>query len=409
MRAILLQKNFKNYGFSISIGTLAASLLSLAVYWYVLETTESVTALAVTGFVQSLPAIFSLLVSKYADKYNPQIIMVFSDLLRGTMTVLILLNIFTFKSIAIIIVLNMLVEFAELTHTSSTTSIIPSLVSDKNIEKGVGTSNAIISISELIGVGLGGVLYETFGSTFLFAAVIVLFCIAVFYGLRIQFKNELINSAEIKENQDEQDTDVLGEKEKISGTLHYIKSNRLLLRIILVSLVVNIAFAAFDIVLTVHVYSYLGQGAQVYGLMSGALMAGMILGSILIGNIAQRLSISKIVLFGFIITGTLLILLGLISIWVISLFLTFCIGLFMALIDSSIDSWCLRIIPESIRGSVLNMLTAMFSISLPAGSALFGFLLGIMNSTYLFMIMGAIVLIGIILFTITGKKLVKEY
>lgn len=106
--------------------------------------------------------------------------------------------------------------------------------------------------------------------------------------------------------------------------------------------------------LTAHVSSYLVQDDQIYELMSGTLIAGIILGSILLGKIGQKLSISKIVLFKFIATGLLLIASSLISIWNVS-YLVLCIGLFMTIIDSPIDSWCLRIIPKSIRNSFLNM------------------------------------------------------
>ncbi|PFJ17665.1 hypothetical protein COD67_14495 [Bacillus cereus] len=403
MKKILSLKNYRNYGLSISLGRLAARLLTLAIYWYVLETTESVTALAVTGFVQSLPALFSMVVSKFADKYNAKVIMIFSELLRGSITILILLNIFTLNSIVIIIGLNILIEFAELLHTSSSTNIIPSIVNEKKIEQGVGTSNAIISISGLVGVAIGGIIYENYGAISLFLVATILFAGAIVFGLKIQ-----IARSKVKEDAEDNGIKEINEESEISlrKTIKYIFTNSLLLRIVLVALIVNISFSAFDIVLTVHVHNTLNQGAQIYGIMSGSLMMGMIVGSILIGVITEKLefSVSSLVLIGFVSCGIFLVLLGVIDVWILGILFIFGIGFFMAVIDSSIDSWLLRIIPEEVRGSVLNMLTALFSISLPIGNALFGFLLNKLNSSALFALMGIIVIIGIIIFQITGMK-----
>lgn len=395
---VLSLKNYRLYGMSIGLGTLASRLITLSIYWYVLETTQSVTALAVTGFVQSLPAIFSMLVSKFADKYNAKVIMIFSEFLRGIITILILVNIFTFDSIVIIIALNMMVEFAELLHTSSSTNIIPSIVDEKKIEQGVGVSNAILAISGLAGVAIGGVVYENYGAISLFVIASILFFVSTVIGLRIQ-----IARSKAKENVENNPIKVEPEI-GLKKTVTYILTNALLLRIILVALIVNISFAAFDIVLTVHVRNTLEQGAQVYGIMSGSLMVGMIVGSILIGVITTKLklSVSNILLIGFVSCGIFLILLGIINVWLLGILFTFGIGFFMALIDSSVDSWLLRIIPEEIRGSVINMLTALFAISLPIGSALFGFLMNNFNTSMLFFIMGIIVIIGIIIFQLTG-------
>lgn len=92
--------------------------------------------------------------------------MFIGDAARALMAILFIVNIFSFESIAVVIMINVVNETAELIHTSATTSIIPTLVNGDEITESVGISNATISVFELIGTVIGGFFYDAFGAKF---------------------------------------------------------------------------------------------------------------------------------------------------------------------------------------------------------------------------------------------------
>jgi predicted MFS family arabinose efflux permease len=92
--------------------------------------------------------------------------MFIGDAARALMAILFIVNIFSFESIAVVIMINVVNETAELIHTSATTSIIPTLVNGDEITESVGISNATISVFELIGTVIGGFFYDAFGASF---------------------------------------------------------------------------------------------------------------------------------------------------------------------------------------------------------------------------------------------------
>lgn len=63
IKIILKNNKFMRYLASVGISSIANNILTLTVYWYVLYETNSIAVLALTGFVQSIPILFTFAIS----------------------------------------------------------------------------------------------------------------------------------------------------------------------------------------------------------------------------------------------------------------------------------------------------------------------------------------------------------
>lgn len=200
---ILNNNKYLKYLASIGLSSIANNILTLTIYWYVLYETNSVAMLALTGFVQSIPILFTFAISFLVKNIGAKKMMFIGDATRALMAVLFVINIFSVDSISVVIIINVVNEAAELIHRSATTSIIPNLVENENITQSVGISNATISIFELIGTVMGGFFYDTFGVKVLAILIFAFFSVAAIIVLGINIPsvmNDVECEKEIKFN-----------------------------------------------------------------------------------------------------------------------------------------------------------------------------------------------------------------
>lgn len=135
MKKILRSREYRYYLFSIGASAIATNLLTLTIYWYVLKTTESIKALALTGFLQSLPILLTFMFSILVKNFGAKKMMLASDIVRAIVAIILLINAICWQSVVLVMFINVVNETAELIHTSATTSFIPSIVEEDQITK----------------------------------------------------------------------------------------------------------------------------------------------------------------------------------------------------------------------------------------------------------------------------------
>lgn len=72
--------------------------------------------------------------------------------------------------------------------------------------------------------------------------------------------------------------------------------------------------------------------------------------------------------------------------------------------DGAVDSWLLRIIPSNIRSSVITTINALFTLSIPLGTGVFGYLLNIVSTPIILILTGAVTLLGSAIFLLGELK-----
>ena len=365
---------------SIGLFSIANNILTLTIYWYVLYETNSVAMLALTGFVQSIPILFTFAISFLVKNVGAKKMMFIGDATRALMAVVFVVNTYTFESITAVIIINVVNETAELIHRSATTSIIPDLVENENITQSVGISNATISIFELIGTVMGGFFYDTLGVKVLAMLIFLFFSMAAIIVLGIKVAN-IMNDVECES--------------KIKFNIKYILKDRFLVSIIALSLLINVVMSPFDLMITTHIKTAFNAGASAYSILDGMLMAGMIVGSLMVGIVVGKKELRKVIQFLLIVLGTAIVFMGISINFMASSAIIFLIGVTMALIDSSLDAFLLHIVPENNRDRVFAFLTALMTATVPIGTGIFSVYINLAKTSSIFCFMG----IAIVMFT----------
>ena len=374
---------------SVGISSIANNILTLTVYWYVLYETNSIAVLALTGFVQSIPILFTFAISFLVRNIGAKKLMFIGDAARALMAILFIVNIFSFESIAVVIMINVANETAELIHTSATTSIIPTLVNGDEITESVGISNATISVFELIGTVIGGFFYDAFGAKFLAILIFVFFsCAAVIvWGIKI---TSIVNDSDCENGN--------------GFNIKFILGNGLLVGVIVLSLLINIVMSPFDLMITTHIKTVFNAGASAYSILDGMLMSGMIVGSLLVGLIVGKKELKKVIKVLFALLGIAIILMGISMNFLASSVIIFIIGATMALIDSSLDAFLLHILPDENRDRVFAFLTALMTATVPIGTGMFSVYINLAKTSYIFCVIGVVIVIFACMYGIIDRN-----
>lgn len=374
---------------SVGISSIANNILTLTVYWYVLYETNSIAVLALTGFVQSIPILFTFAISFLVRNIGAKKLMFIGDAARALMAILFIVNIFSFESIAVVIMINVVNETAELIHTPATTSIIPTLVNGDEITESVGISNATISVFELIGTVIGGFFYDAFGAKFLAILIFVFFsCAAVIvWGIKI---TSIVNDSDCENGN--------------GFNIKFILGNGLLVGVIVLSLLINIVMSPFDLMITTHIKTVFNAGASAYSILDGMLMSGMIVGSLLVGLIVGKKELKKVIKVLFALLGIAIILMGISMNFLASSVIIFIIGATMALIDSSLDAFLLHILPDENRDRVFAFLTALMTATVPIGTGMFSVYINLAKTSYIFCVIGVVIVIFACMYGIIDRN-----
>lgn len=374
---------------SVGISSIANNILTLTVYWYVLYETNSIAVLALTGFVQSIPILFTFAISFLVRNIGAKKMMFIGDAARAFMAILFIVNIFSFESITVVIMINVVNETAELIHTSATTSIIPTLVNGDEITESVGISNATISVFELIGTVIGGFFYDAFGAKFLAILIFVFFsCAAVIvWGIKI---TSIVNDSDCENGN--------------GFNIKFILGNGMLVGVIVLSLLINIVMSPFDLMITTHIKTVFNAGASAYSILDGMLMSGMIVGSLLVGLIVGKKELKKVIKVLFALLGIAIILMGISMNFLASSVIIFIIGATMALIDSSLDAFLLHILPDENRDRVFAFLTALMTATVPIGTGMFSVYINLAKTSYIFCVIGVVIVIFACMYGIIDRN-----
>lgn len=372
----------RNRNFSILFfGQLASifgnNLFIIALPWYVFSQTGSKTALAWAGIAQTLPALAGLFVGVFVDRWSKRRVLVGSDLIRTVLSLLQFWVAFVHGSIWLLLALVLFAQFIGTFFAPAASSLIPLLVSQEEIPAATGLNQSGNAAAELVGMLSGGALITLLGAPLLFLLNAITFLISVLSLLFVH----------VEESKSGQEAASSARQEWFEGIKAIVQS-RMILRITMGALVANFAFAPFDILLTVWVKNVLHGQAYAFGLIEGSIAVGVLIGGAFLGYVSKKLELRRILTLGLMMMGFGTLLIGLVPnlYWDISVILL--AGLAMGFVNGSFSAVAMQTVPKTMLGRVFGTLTALSTLTIPAGIALFGWLMQFIPIGILFLIMG---------------------
>jgi MFS family permease len=357
------------------ISLLAANAISMvgnviamvAIPWFVLETSGSAARTGLVGFFTILPVVLAgLLGGALIDRLGYRRTSILADLASGASVALIpLLHATLGLQFWQLIVLVFLGALLDAPGGTARSAIVPDLAARAGmpIERAASAAQVIERGSRLVGAPVAGVLIGVMGTanvlwldaaSFLVSAVLVGACVAAAPARPRAEKESYLS--------------------EWKAGLAFLRTDRLILTIVVVVMLTNFLDAAFSgVILPVYVKQIFGSPVNL-GLLLAASGGGALLGALAYGIVGHRLSRRN--------TFVALFVFASLQLWAFALYLplpalltvVFVCSVGAGPLNPIIDAVAYEHIPADMRGRVLGTITAGAWLAMPLGVLLGGVL-----------------------------------
>lgn len=280
---ILRQKEFMKTVIADIINRFGDSIDSIAFTWLVYQITQSAAWSAIIFGVNRLPTIFLQPFAGAAiEGKNKKMIMVITDIIRGISVGFVATALLAgFLNQWIILITTLIISCAEAFRGPSSTALLPKLLDKKYYEFGLSLNKSTSSVTELIGVGVAGVIIATFSvSTAIYIDMATFFISAlILFTLRVKEDTLAKTKINVKE--------YLGSLKE--GFL-YLKSNTLLRYFVILAVFLNAILVPFNCLQAPLISEVLHTNEVMLSVLGSAITIGMIVGATCYPYISRRLS-----------------------------------------------------------------------------------------------------------------------
>ncbi|HVA91749.1 MAG TPA: MFS transporter [Chloroflexota bacterium] len=357
-------------------------LTSIAVPWFVLQTTGSATQMGITAFFTALPIVVaSFFGGAVVDRLGFRYTSIFADVTSGAVVAVIPLLYHT-VGLAFwqLLVLVLLRGLCNAPGSTAREALAPDLadLAGVRLERAITMFEAIQRGSVLIGAPLGGVLIGLLTPSNVLwgdAASFVVSAVLVW----------LMVPAPTLRPRDDTPRRYLAQL--IEG-LRYIRSDRLILTIVSTVMITNLLDAALgDVVIPVYVKRIFGSALDL-GLIDAAFGLGAIVGTVLFLIYGHTLAKRPTLIIAFTLVGMRAWILASYPSLPLILAAMTVLGLAVAPVNPILMTAGYQRIPLELRARVLGALTAGVFAGIPLGGLLGGFLIAVLGMR------AALILIG---------------
>lgn len=361
----------------------------LAIPWYVLQTTGSVTQMGITAFFSTLPAVFSaFFTSTLVDRLGYKQTSVIGDLVSGATVLLIpLLHSLTGLAFWQLLGLVFLGGLLKAPGTTARRAMMPELaeMAKMRLERANSFSDGINRVAGLIGAPLAGVLIAFIGTSNLLWLDAASFALsALLIGLAVPAKM-------IRPDMEEQKHGYLA---SLWEGVHFIQRDALVLSLIGVILITNMIDGAFFSVIEPAYIKHVFNSAIPFGFIVAASGGSAFVGTLLFGAIGHRLPRRLTYGIGYTMGGAL-------NFWVFLLFPLFPVlvawqiiaGLAIAPMNPIAITVMQERLPARMRARIFGLIGAGTLAGIPLGTFVSGFVIEWIGLQTTLLVMGTIYLL----------------
>jgi MFS family permease len=385
-RDVLRIPAFRRMWLAQAISDMGDGLTMLTLLLLVNQLTGSTLALAAVAIALAVPPLtIGLVAGTYADRLDRRRIMVVSDILRAVV-VLGFVLIGTADLVPLLVVLALVQASIGTFFTPARGALMPRVVPEHGLLAANSITQATRVIAGVIGTALAGLIVGVAGVTwpaFLIDAATFLVSAALVVGLPRELGRP--GSAGAAHG---------GTMGAVADGLRLVAGSRVLWTTLLALAISMFGLGAVNVLFLPLVVDVLEVNPVWLGAVELAQSASMILSAGLVAVLAARLRPTTIVTVAILAVGALIALTGLsTSVWHVVVLL-FAIGWFITPLQASVVTLMQVGVPDGARGRVMATLQASMSgasVGSMALAGLFGDLLGIRE---VFLLGGAIVLVG---------------
>lgn len=380
---MLRNRNFTTLLAGQLVSSFGDNLYGMALPWYVYSLTGSKTDLAMSGVAVYLPMIAGLFVGVLVDRWKKRLTMIGADVIRGTISVIMVLAVIWKWKFEWLLLLVGLLELCGAFFSPAASALLPLVVSKEELPAAMGLRQSSNSLAGLAGMVSGGGLLALLGPSLLFLSN------GVSYGLSI-LSLFLIKLREVSPNRSSRSS-LFGDWRNGFSLIVHSKAT---LRIILSAIITNFGMAPIFILQTAWVKGPVHGNSITMGLVGASIMLGMFLGGFTVQFFTKRMSRNTLLGVGVvgIGCGTAAFIAIPAAWWVI--IVNFMTGWMAATVNSALSLTMVEVVPQHMRGRIFGIFNSLLVLSCPLGIAVFGTLMTLLPLWQLFVIIACLSALG---------------
>jgi len=371
-------KNFFLLWQGLLISQIGTQLFSLALLYWVLETTGSATIMGVVLMAAALPGVLlGPFAGTLADNLSRKYLIVWSDVARGLVGVSFVLVLWYGKTewaLSALIGAQIVFGICGSIFTPAINACVPELVAKKHLQSANSILQGTSAITRTACFALGGFLYATLGAGWLFLVNGLSYLLSAFTESFLVIRQNLPKERMTRKNASRK-----FRKETREG-LDYVWSNRGLRMVVGALALINFVLVPTSIAMPILVRDFLFRGPEFLGLMGASQAAGSLVGFVVTGWV--KVSPSRrphLIVICMVTAGVLIISLAFTTHPFLILMNVAAFGFLLPLINVHIISVMQGTTPSEIRGRVMGVMGTLVLGLIPFSQALSGLLIDAVN------------------------------
>jgi MFS family permease len=365
-RQVFARRAFRFFWLGFTLSALGDVMTRVALTWFVYDLTRSPEALGLLAVTYTGPIIVGgLLVGPLLDRFNRRKIMIADNLIRGTIMLLIPL-LYGLGALALwhVYLISTVYGFLVMITLAGGPSLVPDLVEPQHLDTANALETLSYTLSGVVGPPVAGLLIPLIG-----APNVVLFDVTSYFLFALALFAAKVHARQPDANEDGQPS------YRLSDAVRLLLGNRILLSTTLMYMSANLGMGALLVWLPILCDQVLGGGAELYGLLLGAMAVGEVTSSFLAGTAKLPISLGKTITIAQMLSGLAAAILAL-SLSIPAAILSFVLlGFFSAPLTIWAQTLRMKIIPEALRGRTFALLRTLMQSATPVGGGIAGFIM----------------------------------
>lgn len=360
------------------ISSFGDAITNTAMPLLVLALTGSGFAMGVVGVLSTLPdLVLGLPAGAYADRWSRRWMMLWADLGRAILTAFVPLSWWLGgPTLAVILLVTFPLNAMRVVWLAAYTAAVPGLVGRSHIARANAIFEAVFNVGWIVGPALAGVLAAVIGPAPTIAIDAATFALSA--GAMLLVRRDL---------RPEPRTETPHLLDDIREGVRYVLGQPTLRSIIALWTSLQVLLAGLTTALIFYITVDRDLGSGVVGVVLSAFAIGSLLGSLIAARL-RFVAVGRVMLGGTIVTGGLLMLIGLgVAIWVI-VAASFVSGMLMSNVLVSYVTLRTQLSPDALLGRVGSTARTASVGLMPIGALAAGALLDAIGGTSTLVLMG---------------------
>lgn len=393
---LIQNKQYLSLSAAHGITYLSFSMLTFTEAWFVIDNLNMPNHLGFIMMAATIPRLLLMLVGGvYADKKN-RVSILYRSILSRVFLIFVLVGLIFSQYInwGSFLIIVLLVGICDAFYWPASSSILPSIVQKENLTKANSVIQVLSQGSMILGPVLAGILIEkqSIITSFLLSAGLLMIACLLLRGIKDTKTNN------IKEE--------IGASVLIREVLVYIKDSKLLTRLLIGTIFVNLVIVGpLFMGLPIYVKSVLNGNTIDYSLLESLLGVGTLIGAVLIGVINPGKHRGKIILFSLLLGAIFYGLLSISVYMVTASIAIFLLGIMLAGAQIPLISAIQSIVREDLLGRFMSIYNTASLGLVPVSYAVTSLLLTFNIEIQIIMAVGSATLFLVVLSLFMNKQL----